>query len=461
MSTMQLELPRPLPAPAATPSVARELRALARLAAPLAAANLGQVLIGAVDTAVVGRLGETELGAAGLGNSFYFVVTVVGMGVMLGLDPLVSQAVGASEPREARRLLWQGVWLALVAGLPMCAIIVGLGTLLEKIGIAPATAVATRSYVYARLPGLVPFLVFVACRSYLQALGTTRPVVISVVVANIVNVPASWGLVFGFAPLHVPALGIAGAAWASSACILVQMGVLVLAVRRESAEIGGAAWQPHRASMAKALRIGLPIGLTLVAEFGVFSLVNVLMGNIDARALAGHQVAITFASATFMVPVGIGAAASVRVGHAIGRSDQAGTRLAGIVGLGAGAAFMTLSALAFVTFPRELAAVITDKPDVIAAAVPLLLVAAVFQLSDGAQAVAAGALRGAGDTRFPLVANLVGHYLVGLPIGVLLAFGLGLGAKGLWWGLSAGLTGVALALVWRFLRVSSALVARA
>ncbi len=414
---MQLGLTQPVPARASAPSVSGELGALVRLALPLAAANLGQVLIGAVDTAVVGRLGETELGAAGLGNSLYFVVTVIGMGVMLGLDPLVSQAVGASEPREALRMLWQGVWLALLAGVPLCAAITGLGFLLERVGIQPASAVATRTYLVARLPGLVPFLVFVACRSYLQAVGVTRPVVVSVVLANIINLPASWALVFGFPPLHVPALGIAGAAWASSVCTVVQMGVLVMSVRRESAGTAGATWQPHRASMQKALSIGIPIGFTMVAEFGVFSLVNVLMGNIDARALAGHQVAITLASATFMVPVGVGAAASVRVGKAIGRGDQAGTRLAGLVGLAAGTSFMLLSALAFLFFPRELAAVISDKADVIAAAVPLLSVAAVFQLSDGAQAVAAGALRGAGDTRFPLIANLAGHYLVGLPIG--------------------------------------------
>ena len=198
----------------------------------------------------------------------------------------------------------------------------------------------------------------------------------------------------------------------------------------------------------------------MVAEFGVFSLVNVLMGNIDERALAGHQVAITLASATFMVPVGIGAAASVRVGRAIGRGDGPGTRLAGLVSLASGMGFMAVSALAFLLVPRQLAGVITDKADVISAAVPLLFVAAVFQLSDGAQAVAAGALRGAGDTRFPLLANLAGHYLIGLPLGVLLAFHFGMGARGLWWGLSAGLTGVALALGSRFLRISSRHVLR-
>lgn len=439
-----------------------------RLAVPLAAANFGQVLIGAVDTAVVGRLGEVELGAAGLGSSMFFVVTVVGMGIMLGLDPLVAQAIGADEPAQARRMLWQGGWLALLLGVPLVLTAMGLGMLLERFGIAPATAGPTRAYLFARLFGLVPFLLFVACRSYLQAVSITRPVVLSVVFANILNLPLSWALVFGdaglvrvgFPALGVPALGVAGAAWASTACTVVQLLVLVLAVRGVRLPGARRLFAPSRALMKKALVLGAPIGLTLVAEFGVFSLVNILMGNIDARALAGHQVAITLAGASFMVPVGIGAATSVRVGHAIGRGDGAGTRRAGMMGLCGGMAFMGLAALLFLLVPRQLAGVITDQPDVIEAAVPLLFIAAVFQLSDGAQAVAAGALRGAGDTRFPLLSNLAGHYLIGLPLGVLLAFHYGMGARGLWWGLSAGLTGVAVSLTIRFVRVSSRHVLR-
>jgi MATE family multidrug resistance protein len=212
--------------------------------------------------------------------------------------------------------------------------------------------------------------------------------------------------------------------------------------------------------MRRAISLGLPIGLQMLAEFGVFALVAVLIATIDSRSLAAHQVAITLASTSFMVPVGIGAAASVRVGHAVGRGDVAATRLAGLVSMAAGVAFMLFSAAIFVLLPRTLAAAVTNERGVIDAVVPLLFVAAVFQLSDGLQAVAAGALRGAGDTRFPLGANLVGHYLIGLPIGVLLGFGLGLGARGLWWGLSAGLTCVAIALGLRFIRVSARPIAR-
>ena len=457
---MQLALSHETPDAAPSPTLAEELSALVRLAFPLALANLGQTLIGAVDTAVVGRLGEVELGATGLGNTVFFTIAVLGLGVMLGLDPLVSQAFGAGEPARARRTLWQGVWLSAIIGLPLTALVVGLGALLESFGIPAASAEHTRAYIAARVPSLIPFLWFIAARSYLQGASLARPMVIAVVLANVVNLPLSWVLVFGDASLGIPALGVAGAAWASTVCTVIQLAVLALAVRSVDAPEGREHRKPDRALLLKALALGIPIGLQMFAEFGVFGVVNLLMGNIGTRELASHQVAITLASATFMVPVGIGAAASVRVGRAVGRQDAPGTRLAGVLSIAVGGAFMTAAALMFLFAPRLLAGIITSERAVIDAVVPLLFVAAVFQLSDGIQAVAAGALRGAGDTRFTLLANLAGHYLIGLPLGALLAFSLGIGATGLWWGLSAGLTCVAIGLTVRFLRLSKRPIAR-
>ncbi len=439
-----------------------EARALVRLALPLAVAHLGQMLLGAVDTAVVGRTTELALGAAGLGNSIFFTITVLGMGVMLGLDPLVAQAVGAEDHDRARRSLTQGVWLALMVGVPLMAGVVGLAGYMEAFGIEERSAVLVRAYVYARVPSLIPFLIFVALRSYLQATGVTRPVLASAFIANIVNVPLSIFLVFGDSALEgmglsgigLPALGVAGAAWASTGCTLVQMLVLAESMRRGSSRLRLADWAFDSRIMRTALVIGAPIGLQLLAEFGVFALVNFAMGNLDARSLAAHQVAITLASATFMIPVGIGAATSVRVGQAVGRKDQAGTRRAGWTGLALGVGFMLFSATLFLTLPRLLARLVTTDALVVEAAVSLLAVAAVFQVSDGAQAVLAGALRGAGDTRFTLIANVGGHYLIGVPLGLVLTFVLFLGATGLWWGLSAGLSAVAALLVWRFVRVT-------
>ncbi len=441
-----------------------ELRALVRLALPLAGANFGQMLLGAVDTAVVGRLGAVELGAAGLGNSLFFCVSILGMGVMMGLDPLVSQAHGAREFGQARRTLWQGVWLALIGVIPLGIGMLVLSTQLERLGIDPQAASHTRAYLDARLWGLLPFLLFAALRSYLQSVGRATPMFYAALLANLINLPVSWLLVFGDAGLSrlglpalgVPALGVAGAGYTSAFCTLFQLGVLVQAVRGVSVPQGlqQSFRRPDAALMKRALRLGFPIGLTLLAEVGIFSLTNVAMGNLGRTALAAHQVAITLASATFMIPLGIGAAASVRVGQAVGARDDVGVRRAGKVALGAGVGFMSLGALAFWTLPEPLSRIITDQPEVVEAAVPLLLVAAVFQIFDGAQAVLAGALRGAGDTTLPLVLNLAGYYVVGTPVGLGLAFWWGYGAVGLWWGLSSGLICVALSLTWRFWRLT-------
>ncbi|MCA9634326.1 MAG: MATE family efflux transporter [Myxococcales bacterium] len=423
------------------------------------------MLLGAVDTAVVGRLGAVELGAAGLGNSLFFCVSILGMGAMMGLDPLVSQAHGAKEYAQARRTLWQGVWLAAAGTIPLGIGVLALAAQLDHLGIDAVAASHTQAYLGARLWGLLPFLLFAALRSYLQSVGRATPMLFAAFVANVINLPVSWLLVFGDAGLArlglpglgIPALGVAGAGYTSAFCTLLQLLVLIRAVRGVSVpQVGDERFRrPDPALMRRALRLGLPIGFTLLAEVGIFALTNVAMGNLGQTALAAHQVAITLASATFMIPLGIGAAASVRVGQAIGARDELGVRRAGLCALCAGVGFMSLGALAFLTLPAPLSRIITDQTEVVAAAVPLLLVAAVFQIFDGAQAVLAGALRGAGDTTLPLVLNLAGYYLVGTPVGLGLAFWGGYGAVGLWWGLSSGLTCVALSLGWRFMRLTA------
>jgi MATE family multidrug resistance protein len=440
-----------------------ELREVVRLAAPLAAINMGDQLMGFVDTAVVGRLGEAELGATGLGNSVYFTIVVFGLGVLFGLDPLISQAVGAGEERTARRLLWQGFWITLLVGIPTGLLVaVGLGYL-TTFGIEARTAGLTADYVYSRLPGLLPLLWFAGARSYMQARSITRPLVVGVVVANVINLPLSWGLVFGDAGLArlglpaigLPAMGVAGAGWTTSVCAVVKLLVAMEAIRRLAPAGPDLSRRPSPDLMRRALRLGLPIGLQLTAEVGVFGATAVLAALLGDRALAAHNVALTLASMTFMIPMGIGAAASVRVGIAIGRGDAPGTRAAGLLALLVGGGVMLLTAAAFLLWPRPLAALITNQASIIQMAVPLILLAAVFQVSDGIQAVASGALRGAGDTKWPLYANAVGHYAVGLPIAIYLAFEEGLGARGLWWGLTAGLTAVAIFLTIRFLLLSS------
>jgi MATE family multidrug resistance protein len=294
----------------------------------------------------------------------------------------------------------------------------------------------------------------------LQAHGRTAPLIVAVVVGNIVNFGLDWALVFGVPALGIPALGSIGAAIATSA-VVVGTAVYYGRCARQIERALPAPTAPPLPATRDVLRIGTPIGLQLFAEVAAFVLVAVLAGRLGGTPAAAHQVALQLASVPFSVTIGIGAAAAVRVGLAVGAGDHAAARHAGLVSLGLGAAVMATSAVLFVVAARPLAGLFTDRGIVIAAAIPLVQIAAVFQLSDGAQAVASGALRGAGDTRAAFVANVLGHYAVGMPVALVLAFELDRGAPGLWWGLVAGLTGTAAALIARFVWLTARPVARA
>lgn len=419
--------------------------------------------MGLVDTAVVGRLGARELGAVGLGNALFFTLFIAAMGVVMGIDPLTAQAFGAGDPARARRTLWQGIWLAIVIGLALSLPLVFAPMVLEPFGVDQSIIPAATTYTLIRTLALIPMLLFVVLRSYLQAQSITRPMVISIAIANVFNLIFDIYFVFGGAwlpswtgPLRLmPALGVAGAAIVTVLASLIQLWVLVAAVR--SLQTPGTR-EPSRLILREfrqAFGIGLPLGLQMGAEVGVFALVGLLAGRLGPDDLAAHHIALTLAAFTFTVALGVGAAASVRVGHAIGAGDGPGTRRAGLVAFAAGGAFMSCGALIFWLFPAQLASLLSNKPEVILASIPLLAVAAVFQISDGTQAVGAGVLRGAADTRFAFIANLLGHWFIGLPIAIYLGFHLSMGIVGLWWGLCAGLTAVGALLLLRFLRLSS------
>ncbi len=439
-----------------------ELRSLVRLAVPLALAQVGMVLMGFVDVAIVGRLGPVPLAAVGLGNGIFFAVSVLGIGAMMGLDPLVSQALGAGDSRRARAALWQGVWLALCGGTVLALPIVAASFLLETAGVVPEVAREARLYALVRLPALIPMLLFSAQKAYLQANRVTRVLVVSIVVANVANFGLDWVLVLGV-PGVVPSLGAAGAALATAGCTFLQVAILGVGIRLVDVPGGARAVskRPEPAKMWRALRVGLPVGLQMGAEVGVFALAGLLAARMGAELAAAHQVALSLASMSFCAAVGVGSAGSVMVGHAVGAGDHLAARRAGVASVQAGTAVMSAGALAFLLVPGPLVRMLTDQPEVIRIAVPLLAVAAAFQLSDGLQAVGAGILRGAGDTRFAFVANLLGHWLVGLPVALLCASELvGLGLVGIWWGLAAGLTVVAAALLVRFFALTKRPMAR-
>ncbi|WP_163991754.1 MATE family efflux transporter [Pyxidicoccus caerfyrddinensis] len=441
-----------------------ELRELSRLALPIAIAQGGQALMGLVDTLVVGRAGTSALASVGLGNGLFFAVSGFGIGLMMGFDPLLSQAIGARHFDRARALLWQGGWMSLFAGVTLFALMLLTPLLLPLAGIAPEQVDGARDYLLWRGPSMPLMLAFLTMRSYLQSTAFTRPLVVATVAANVLNLFGDILLVFGgadlpayFGPLRaVPAMGVAGSALATSLCTGLQLLIVLWSVRARGLEgTARPTRKPVWADLAQAARVGLPIGLHITAEIGVFTLAGVLAGGLGAASVGAHQIAISFASVTFTVAMGIGNAGSVRVGWAVGAHNTPQARVSGFTAFAGGAGFMALGGLVFALFPHALAKLAGAPEDVFPLVVPLLMVSAVFQVFDGVQGVGAGVLRGAGDTRFTFIANMVGHYAIGLPLTLLLGFGLGLGVVGIWWGLCAGLVSVAVALLWRFNRLSA------
>lgn len=441
-----------------------ELRALLTLAVPIALAQVGQTLMGVVDTAVVGRLGAAEIGAVGVGNSLFWLVAMFATGVVMGIDPLVSQAVGASDPLRARRILWQGVYLALIVGGALTVPLFFSTRLLPLFHIVPEVVELAYDYTWVRTFSLIPLLLFVVVRSYLQGKNITRPMVVSIVIANVANLAFDIVFVFGGSvlpdwagPLRaIPAFGVTGAAVATVLCSVLQVGIIALAVpavKLPAHEGSLRRFIPE--DFRRALRVGVPVGLQFAAEVGIFALVGLVAGSLGKYALAAHQVTIAVASFTFTFAVGVGAAGSVRVGLAVGARDQRKTRVAGLTAFSGGALVMSVFALLFALFPAEVAGLVSSEKAVIAATVPVILIAAIFQVFDGIQAVGAGVLRGAADTRFSFLANVFGHWFVGMPVAWYLGFHRGMGVAGLWWGLCAGLIAVAILLFVRFARLSS------
>lgn len=458
---------------ATRPGVGGELRELVGLALPLCVGHLGHQLMTIVDTALLGHYSGASLAGAGLAGTLLFGVVVLGIGVLMGMDTLIPQSLGAGEPLRARAIFRSGVRLALLVTLPITLVIAAIAVVLPHTPIEPGVAAEASAYLWGRLPSIAPMLLFGAMRSYLQAHHVTRPMVVAVVIANLLNLVGDWVLIFGDRGLEqlglpaigLPALGAFGAAIATTLVGLLTLAIMAFAVRslHRSQDAGDAATRPTPATdhMRSILRLGGPVGLQLVAEVGIFGLTGLLAGTMGRMPAAGHQIALVLASFSFSTALGIGAATSVQVGRAIGAGDSRAGRRAGALGMLTGAGVMGAAALVFLFFPGQLAALFTDDRAVQEAAIPLLRIAAVFQLSDAVQAVSAGALRGVGATRFSFIANVIGHYAIATPFAILLGFTANLGAAGLWWGLSLGLTCVALAQSVRFLQLTARQVARA
>ena len=426
-----------------------ELRATISLALPVVLVQIGMMFMGVVDTVMVGHVSARVLAAVALGNLYFFNAIVLANGTLMALDPVIAQAVGAGDLEAVSRAVQRGIILAIGLSVVTALLMLPAHAVLVLTRQQPEIIPDTTAYLEISIPGVLPFLVFVVFRQTLQALHRVAPIVWTIVGANLCNAGLNWVFVYGH--LGSPPLGASGSALATLASRwLMAIALLVFAwpslrphlipTRREARLV---------TPLRRLLQLGIPVGLQQLLESGAFGAIGLMMGMLGTTEMAGHQIAITLAALTFMVPLGVAAAASVRVGRAVGARDQPRAKQAARAAFISGMGFMSLTALLFLAAPRLLANVFTSDTGVIAIAGILIPVAGVFQIFDGAQAVGAGVLRGLGDTRAPLIGMIAGYWLIGLPVSLLLGFHTSLRAAGLWWGFVASLSIVALFLAWR------------
>ena len=426
--------------------------------------NLGQIGMSTTDAVVMGWLGPKALAAGTLGLNLFQPLFIFAIGVMSAISPMIAADLGRKtrSVHQARRTARQGFWFAAALSALFLPILWFSEPILLALGQEPALAADATLYLRVMMWSLPSAILYLALRSFVGALERPGAALITVGAAFVVNAVLNVGLVFG--RFGLPALGLPGSGVATAIASLfmaVGLSLLILRERRlRRFHVFGRVWRADPARLAELLRLGLPIGVTMLLEAGVFNAAVFVMGRIGADALAAHAVAIQIASVTFMVAAGIGQAASVRVGRFYGAGDVQGRRRAGRVALGLGIGFMALAALAMSLAPRALASLFLDpaSPENAAAldlAAGFLVVAAMFQVFDGAQAVGAGMLRGLHDTRAPMLIALFGYWAIGFPLALVLAFPLGWGGMGVWVGLAIGLAFVAAAIVRRWARLSA------
>jgi multidrug resistance protein, MATE family len=436
------------------------LREIARLAAPIVVVNVGMQGMGLVDAVMLGRVSSADLAAGALGNFYFFAVAIIGIGVLMALDPVIAQAVGADDEAAIARGVQRGVLMTLIIATIVSLTFLPAGWVLRFLRQPEEVIPLAKGYVLWSIPGMLPFFAYNMLRQTLQAFSRLTPVVLAVLFGNVLNVFLNWVLIYG--NLGFEAGGVIGSSQGTVISRWV-MALIVLAAGWRTLRPYLTAWRPESWTLRPLLRmfrLGLPVGLQFLAEAGAFGFVTIMTGWMGTTTLAGHEIALSLASMTFMVPMGVAAAASVMVGRAVGRGDMAASRRDAKAALVVGVGFMAAMAVLFWFIPALLAGLYTRDAATFALAVTLIPIAAVFQVFDGTQVISASILRGAGDTRVPAVLHALAFWALGIPIGAWLAFGLDQGAAGLWWGLTVGLAAAGVLQLRRVRRKLGADVAR-
>jgi MATE family multidrug resistance protein len=427
-----------------------------RLALPLILAELAWMSMGIVDTMMVGHLPNSAeaIGGASLAGVIFSVAGIFGIGLLMGMDTLVSQSFGAGNLEDCNKSLWNMIYLTLPLA-PVLMVIVELSLfLLHRFGINPGVEMVAEPYMKVLVWSILPLLLYSGFRRYLQGVDDVRPVPFVLISANVINFAGNWMLIYG--KLGFPAMGTDGSALSTVIARVYMAAAMFFFVLRHDRRRGSGLWRvsrkPEFERMWRLLRIGFPAAGQIAFEIGVFSFATAIVAKLDARSLAAHQIALSACSFTYVVPLGISSAAAVRVGQALGRGDYPGARQQGWIAVRLALTFMAGAAIVLLAAPTLIARIFTPDRQVISASTALLAIVAAFQLFDGAQVVATGALRGMGDSHTAAIVNLIAYWFIGIPAGWVLCFNYGWGARGVWAGLCIGLVLIGSTLLWTWHR---------
>ncbi|MEH1771256.1 MAG: MATE family efflux transporter [Nostoc sp.] len=439
-----------------------EIKKCLLLAIPLSLAQVAQGATGFVDTVMMGWLGSQTIASGGLGASIFGFCLLLFTGIVSAVSPLAAQAYGSRNQKKVGTIARLGLGISLILAIPIALLFCNGGSLLLLLGQDANTAALAQTYLRAIALGFIPALGFAVLKSFLSALLQPRLVMVTVVLGTLLNIAANYVLMFG--KLGFPAMGLAGIGWASTFSLWSMFIALTVYICNKPQFAVYGIFQPslykaftleHRHIIGEIFQVGLPIGGLIAVEVGLFTVVTFLIGQLGTNALAAHQIALQTISMSFQIALGVSIATTIRVGQLAGQNDLAGTRLAGYVGIVIAALSMAVAAIAFWLAPKSIISLYIDINDqnnaqVVALAAKLLGVAAIFQIVDGVQVTAAGALRGLKDTRIPMLIGIFAYWCVGLFTGYTFGITSGYGAIGLWWGLAIGLALAAIILTWRF-----------
>ena len=433
------------------------------LAYPVMLSQLGQVSVGVADSMMVGRLGAVPLAAASLGNSIFFVIMMFGIGISMGITPLVSLADGKGKTKRISRLFSHGLWINLISSILLIAVILGLSQGLHFLNQPEEVVILAVPYLFIITASLLPMMVFQTFKQMAEGLSQTKQAMYITVFANLVNVFLNWVLIWG--KFGFPELGLNGAGLAtliSRILMMLMMGGYILGSGRYKKY--NFSLRNRNASLmmySRILKIGIPTGFQFIFEVSAFGTAAIMMGWIGVNALAGHQIALNLASISYMMATGLATAGMIRVSNQIGKGNLKAMREAGLVVFGLVMGFMFLCGVVFVSFRFFLPTLYIDDPEVISLSASLLIIAGLFQLSDGVQVVGLGVLRGMEDVKIPTLVTLMAYWVLGLPLGYVLAFNFGFAEKGIWYGLLIGLSITAILLFYRFHVLSKRRIAKA